>query len=251
MKVNKGKEKKAIRINIWAILMFVIACIMGIVYIFQTVINKQKIVLSPENQRAATYGQFEDGDDAIDGTDNVKFSAFFLRDLDGDGYAEKIKGTCREIGTQDTLYMEIIVQTAGQLKNGKININGKNFYMQTTLLKDNEFKNNYIGANIKNIEFEDLNNGTQTHLTGIVKSGDYSYGTRTTEAIGNNINNYSRNDNIITFTGTYVDEEGIETEISKEVLLTVDWYGTTSTVISNVSQTYTNLNNRISPSATL
>ena len=245
MKVNKGKEKKAIRINIWAILMLVIACVMGIVYIFQTVINKQKIVLSPENQRAATYEQFEDGDDAIDGTDNVKFSAFFLRDLDGDGYAEKIKGTCREIGTQDTLYMEIIVQTAGQLKNGKININGKNFYMQTTLLKDNEFKNNYIGANIKNIEFEDLNNGTQTHLTGIVKSGDYSYGTRTTEAIGNNINNYSRNDNIITFTGTYVDEEGIETEISKEVPLTVDWYGTTSTVISNVSQTYTNLNSRI------
>ena len=38
-----------------------------------------------------TYDQFEDGDENIEGTDNVKFSAFYLRDLDGDGYAEKIK----------------------------------------------------------------------------------------------------------------------------------------------------------------
>ena len=43
-----------------------------------------------ENARAMTYDQFIDGDEAINGIDNVIFSAFFLRDLDGDGYAEKI-----------------------------------------------------------------------------------------------------------------------------------------------------------------
>ena len=41
--------------------------------------------------------EFEDGDEEIEGTNNVQFSAFFLRDLDGDGYAEKLKGSCKEI----------------------------------------------------------------------------------------------------------------------------------------------------------
>ena len=36
-----------------------------------------------------------------DGIDNIKFSAYFLRDLDGDGYAEKLKGTCSKINTSD------------------------------------------------------------------------------------------------------------------------------------------------------
>jgi len=55
-------------------------------------VNKaNKLNLDPELARAMTYEQFEDGDEDIEGTDNVKFSAFFLRDLDGDGYAEKIK----------------------------------------------------------------------------------------------------------------------------------------------------------------
>ena len=52
--------------------------------------------------------------------DNIKFSSFFLRDLDSDGYAEKLKGTCKEIGKEDTLYMELNVQTAGYLKNAKV-----------------------------------------------------------------------------------------------------------------------------------
>ena len=195
MKEKKNKEKKAIRINIWTILMFVIASIMGIVYLFQTIVNRQKVVLSPENQRAINYGQYQDGDEAVDGTDNVKLNAFFLRDLNGDGYAEKLKGTCKEIGKEDTLYMEIIVQTEGKLKNGKIEINGHNFYMQTVLPKDNELKSSYIGSDIKLIEFEDLNNGTQKMLAGIVKSGDYSYDSAKYSSIGSNVNNYSRDDN--------------------------------------------------------
>ena len=76
-----------------------------------------------------TYDQFAEGDDAIEGTDNVKFSAFFLRDINGDGYAEKIKGTCKQIGKEDTLYMEVNIQTDGILKNAKIEVDGKNFYL--------------------------------------------------------------------------------------------------------------------------
>ena len=47
--------------------------------------------VDPELLRARTYEQFEEGSENIEGTDNVKFSAFFLRDLDGDGNAEKVK----------------------------------------------------------------------------------------------------------------------------------------------------------------
>ena len=53
--------------------------------------STRNLNLDPELARAMTYDQFEDGDENIEGTDNVKFSAFYLRDLDGDGYAEKIK----------------------------------------------------------------------------------------------------------------------------------------------------------------
>ena len=80
--------------------------------------------------------------------------------------------------------MEINVETAGMLKNAKIEIQGNNFYLQTSLPKDNELKDNYIGNNIKVIEFNDLNNGTQKLLTGIVRSGDYSYTSSKADAIG-------------------------------------------------------------------
>ena len=214
------------------------------------------INLSQENLRAMNYSQFRDGDEVVykDGTqgteneeilNNIKFSTFFLRDLDGDGYAEKLKGTCKEIGKEDTLYMEIIVQTAGYLKNGKIEIDGKNFYLQTTLPKDNELKQNYIGNNIKTIEFEDLNNGTQKMLTGIVRSGEYTYTSQKNLAIGNNINNYSRNDNKIILTGTYVDENNAETEIKKEIPITMDWYGTATASFRSINQINYDILNRI------
>ena len=191
-------------------------------------------ISTPELARAMTYEQFAEGDEAVESTDNVKFSAFFLRDLDGDGYAEKIKGSCRPIGAEDTLYMEINVQTEGYLKNAKIEIAGKNFYLQTSLLKDEQIKDNYIGNNIKEIEFNQINSGTQKLLTGIIKYAE-----------SNNIKNYSREDNKIILTGTYVGSNGEETEVRKEIELTVDWYGRTETTITNTTQLKYNLDSRI------
>ena len=189
------KNKKNL-VGAIAAIVLIILIIAGIYFDISKTKNAISIS-SPELARTMNYEQFEEGDELIDNTDNVKFSAFFLRDLDGDGYAEKIKGTCRQIGEQDTLYMEINVQTEGYLKDAKIEIAGQNFYLQTTLPKDEQLKDNYIGNNIKTIEFNQLNNGTQKLLTGIVRSGDYSYTSTKASAIGNNINNYSRTDNKI------------------------------------------------------
>ena len=229
LKMSKSKTKLII------VLLAIITLISTIVFV---VLKKQTKTQSSsydnELLRTMSYAQFVDGDENIDATDNVKFSSFFLRDIDGDGYAEKIKGTCKEIGYQDTLYMEIIVQTEGYLKDAKIEINGKNFYLQTALPKDNELKGNYVGNDIKTIEFEQLNNGTQKLLTGIVKN-----------KIDNNINNYSRNDNSVILTGTYVDDNGNEIPISKEINLSTDWYGTTKANIYTINQDYHDIESRI------
>ena len=240
--------KKFSRKKILSIAIFVVAVIATIIAI---VVNqtseqssKKKVVAEGELARAMTYDQFVDGDEAVDGTDNVKFSAFFLRDVNNDGYAEKIKGTCKQIGDEDTLYMEVNVQTEGILKNGKIEIDGKNFYLATTAPKDNELKDNYIGPNIKTLEFNDMANGTQKLITGIVRSGDYSYSSSKANAIGSNINNLSRDDNKITFTGTYVGSDGNEIEINKEINLQMDWYGTASASISTSTSTYYDLQDR-------
>ena len=206
--------------------------------------KKLKRVSDPELARAMTYDQFVDGDENIEGTDYVKFSAFFLRDVNNDGYAEKIKGTCKQIGKEDTLYMEVNVQTEGMLKNGKIEIDGKNFYLVTTAPKDNELKDNYVSTNTKVMEFSDLNNGTQKLLTGVIRSGDYSYSSSTASAIGSNINNLSRNDNKIIFTGTYIGVDNTETEIRKEINLTTDWYGTATASLYASNSTHYDIENR-------
>ena len=68
------------------------------------------------------------------------------------------------------------------------------------MYKNNRNFSSRIGNNFKKIEFEQLNNGTQKLLTGIVRSGDYAYESTKASAIGNNINNYSREDNKIIYT---------------------------------------------------
>ena len=67
--------------------------------------KKKSFTSDSELARAMTYDQFSDEDSSVEGTDYVKFGAFFLRDINNDGYAEKIKGTCKQVGKEDTLYM--------------------------------------------------------------------------------------------------------------------------------------------------
>ena len=231
-----AKTKRRITIIGVAIWIVIVALITTVVInqVRNDKINSTEI--SPELARVKTYNRVEEGEEAVEGTENVKFDAFFLRDLEGNGYATGVRGTCKEIGKEDTLYMEINVQTAGYLKDAKITVDGKNFYLQTALPKDEQLANSYIGNNIKEIKFNDLPNGTQKLLTGTVRSGDYSYTSSKVNAIGNNINNYSRNDNKIILTGTYVGEDGTETPITKEVSFTMDWYGITKARIYSTTQ---------------
>ena len=227
---NKFRKNKSVIAG-----MFGIICL-ALLLIF-TMISKKKIssnAIDPELARAMKYEQFKEEDENIEGTDNVKFSAFFLRDINGDGYAEKIKGTSKRIDTTDNLYMELKVQSEGYLKDAEIQIDGKNFNLQTALVKDEQLKDNYISEDTRNISFKDIANGTQKLLEGKVKS-----------AVGQDINNYSRNDNKIILTGTYVGADNIEKQIRKEINLSIDWYGVTSATINSKTQNYEDIESRI------
>ena len=168
--------------------------------------------MDPELRRAITYDQFEEGSDIVEGSeDDIRFSAFFLRDINGDGYAEKIKGTCKEINSNDNLYMELSVQGEAYLEDAVIEINGTNFNFLGNIAKDEQLKDNYFG-NTRRIEFNTVRNGTQRLLEGQIKSSLI------------NISDFSKNDNKIILTGKYVNTDGTKKDIRKEIDLTVDWY---------------------------
>ena len=228
--LNRKKQ-----ISIVAIVLVIVGIATTLIY--KNVEQAKMLANNPELAKAMTYDQVQDGEEIVEGTDgNVKFDAFFLRDLNGDGDAESIRGTSRQIGKEDTLYMELNVDTAGYLKDAKITINeDSNFYFQTALPKDNELKDNYIGSNIRTIEFNQLNNGTQKMLTGVVRSGSYTFSTTKNEAIGSNINNYSKV-NSVTLTGTYVTEANQEIPITKTVNFNIDWYGTATARVNTAKE---------------
>lgn len=190
-----------------------------------------------------SYHYYDDSLSYVDGTDNVTFSAYFMKDVKNNGNVRKVLSSLTEIGKSDTLYMQVNVRNEGYLKNGKIQINGKNFYLATNLYKDNEFKDNYIGINTKEIEFNNLPNGTSKDIEAEIRSGDYSLNSTMRDAVGDE--DMLRNDNTIVFTGTYVDGEGNEIEINKEYELNVGWYGFLNAEIKDTYQEYSNISGMI------
>lgn len=205
--------------------------------IYKVINQKETFEVSPEIARAREYTEVEDGDENIEGTEYVKFDTFFLKDLDGDGYADEIRGTCNEIGKEDILYMNLSVLNNGILKDGKIKINASNFYFNTAIVKDDIIANNYISTNTTEIVLKDIQNGSQKIIQGTVRSGNYSNSYAKNQAIGTNINNYSRI-NSITITGTHVADDGTETPINKTVEFTVDWYGDAKASITDTRPIY-------------
>ena len=200
-----------------AVVLFLIAMVL----IFTKVQSKLSVsgMNDFEYRRSTEYHIVTEDDIKIDDCENVTFSAFFTRDLDGDGYAERLNGTCKSLESSDVLYMDINVFSEGRLENARITLNAQNFTWTTSLVKDNIIDNDYIGET-KTVSFKTLQSGTQKLLWGTVKPD-----------IKNNKNNYSRV-NSVTLTGDYYDNANNKTTISKTVEFYTDWYGTTSTTVN-------------------
>lgn len=225
--MKNRKSKKVIIGSIIAVVMIIAVTAILVIINNQSKSEMVKEVSDPELARAMTYDRVQDGDASTD-SDCVEFDAFFLRDLDGDGYAEGIRGTCKEAGKTDTLYMELRVIKDGYLKNAKITVNNENFYLSTSIPKDEQIAQNAISDNTKEIVFNDISNGTQKLLTGTVKSSNSS--SYKASAVGTDTNNLSKINSIV-LSGTHVASDGTETEIEKVVNFNVDWYGEAKTRI--------------------
>lgn len=226
------KQQKTKRIARIASGIAIIIAMITIVSIFLETQKKQiAYQKDPEIRRMLNYDQVQKGDEAVSNTPYVQFDAFFLRDLDGDGYAEQVRGTCREISKSDTLYMNINVLTNGTLENGEISINGQNVKLTTALVEDNVIKQNYISDNTTSISLKNMQNGTQKLMYGTINPSDF----------GNDTTKYSKV-NSITLTGTHVADDGTQTTISKTVNFNVDWYGTSNCMIYDYSRTQSNEN---------
>ena len=112
-------QKRKVKICIVAILLLIVIASL----IFVKSKNTTKIVTDKELLKAMTYAEVIDGEGSIENTENnVSFDVFFMRDLDGDGIEEKLRGTCKQIGKEDTLYMQLDVFD-GELKDAQIFVN--------------------------------------------------------------------------------------------------------------------------------
>lgn len=169
--------------------------LIGIIFISAILINielkKDSKILNAQTLKSMTYNEVTD--EKVNSTDGnvcdfVEFSTFFTQDLNNDGNAEKVDGACREVSDSAQLYFRLSVLSKGYLKDGKININGQNFRLDTAIVADDVISKNYIDSDTKEINFvPKVENGTQKLIEAKVKSKI------------KNINDYSRNDNTVVF----------------------------------------------------
>ncbi len=216
----RGKGKRILVLS-----MIIFGVILTSIYTVTTVNDRTKKIDS-EILRSMNYAQLTEEGKKVENTDFVEFSAYFTRDLNGDGNAEELLGTCRNVNDTDKLFIDLNVLTNGYLKNGKITINSTNFNYSMAMPKDRVLKNNYISNNVKVIELNQVQAGTQELILGDI----IAY-------IGNNINNYSKT-STITLTGTHVSDENVETQINKTIELTVDWHGETKAKFAGATAYY-------------
>ncbi len=210
---------KKVIISVIILLVILVSIVLGKLLITPNNTSSENY-LSNELNRYSSYNLVTDKDGEIENCEYVTFNAFFIRDVDGDGYAEKYDGTCNHLSKTANLYFDIDVLTNGTLKDGKITVNGKNFILSTTLVKDDVLEKDYIGSNITEFKLKDLKNGTQKLFSGKISAN-----------IGNNIDNYSVEDNTVTLTGKWVSSNGgDEKQIEKVITLKTDWHGITNTV---------------------
>ena len=106
----KLRKKSLISICIIAL-----TIVLSVICFYLTKTNNLKMVAVKDNEtrRSMTYNEVNDDSANIDNCEYVKFNSFFIKDLDGDGYAEKYDGTCNYIDKKATLYFDINVLTDG------------------------------------------------------------------------------------------------------------------------------------------
>jgi len=162
----KNRKKKIVYASF---IVLIAIMIFSIVSLFNSKERNISNIHDPEILRSINYEEVKEGEDAVAGTDFVKFDAFFTRDLTGSGYANKLRGSCRSVTENDTLFISINVLTEGHFEDGEITINGQNMKLQTAIVADYAVLANVISQDTKIINLKTLYPGTQKLISGIVK----------------------------------------------------------------------------------
>ncbi|MBR2787388.1 MAG: hypothetical protein IKD76_07950, partial [Clostridia bacterium] len=229
-RMNTTKQKVGIAVSI-------ILCILLAIGLTLARLNvKTEAIPKEELAKLLSYQQITDENaEYADENNRVIFSAFFTKDLDGDGYAEKMLGTCNYTTERPIMYINIGVKSQGYLKDGAITLKAKdgsvkNYQFSMSMLEDDvlnpSYPQEYVATDVTRINLKRINAGIHEMISGEMISSISEPDAYASIAE-------------IVLTGTYVDEEdGIEEEINKAIDINVDWYGTAQTKISSASSTY-------------
>ena len=168
----KGSTKLKTKISsIIAVIILAIVAITAVVISRKKGTNHVAEITSPEILRSINYDQVQEGDEKIEECDNkVNFSAYFLKDINGDGRAEKLYGSCQQVGNRSELYIDVNVEGEGHIENGVITIDGKNFKLGMSMLKDTLLKNNTVSDDVQTIELNPVTSGISEVLIGNIDS---------------------------------------------------------------------------------
>ena len=224
------KEKRNIILKIAALVLLLLVAVVSVV----KVSTKKTASVDAETRRSQDYAQLVDDrahyidedDEDIGSCEYVKFAAFYPKDIDGDGTAEKSLGKCSRIGTTDILYVDIGVEQQGYLKNATITLQGSNVYYAMNNYKDTVLAENCIfsqkTSRIIQLNKLDPNMGELLEISTSAKITNENYYTKTNKVI---------------LSGTYVDSNDEEHEVKKVIELTNDWYGIAKAELSELNNT--------------
>ena len=107
MKKITNKKNSKLKMSYYVAIMILVLLVITALFTEKIKNSEQKLAKTStaEELRSMTYNQVQQGEEIVSGTDeNVRFDAFFLRDLDGDGIAESLRGNCQKIGQSAKLY---------------------------------------------------------------------------------------------------------------------------------------------------
>ena len=205
--LNRSNKVKKVILAILSVV-----AILGIATTATKIANNQKAKVMPASTHVTgQYDLVQPGDENLPETPNVQFDAYFLNDSvkTRGALLGPIKGPHIVTIPQKSLYIELRVIGEGYLKDGSIKLSKTNSVTDATLITDEVINGAYIG-NFDTINLKNVSNG----ITKVIRL-----------EVQPNIKNkddFYRNDNQITLTGTYVNNNGEEIKIKKDVNYAVE-----------------------------
>ncbi|MBO4600925.1 MAG: MucBP domain-containing protein [Bacilli bacterium] len=147
-----------------------------------------------------------DNEENIEGTDYVKFDAFFLSDEDNNGEAEGYRGISLENNKSEKLYFSLQVNGDVTLKNASISFINDNVTVSGTVPKSSAIPTSYYSDDFDTITLSDVSNGVSSFFFLNV-----------TPSLDLDLNKFSGTNKVVLTGQVYDNVTGETTNITKEI----------------------------------